>query len=195
MRSIIRTLLISASTTLAVVALAPVAHAGQPVTPAIVVSPISVEPGATFTITGVGWTCVEPALSIDTNPPTASTPLGSPLPESTQTGEWTLDFQAPGSPGTYTVTAFDGECQDTATDILNVVAPTTTTTTTTTTTVAPTTTTSTTTLAPTTTQQAAAPATTLPQTGQGESRTALMGALALSLGLLLVWLARRNQTT
>ncbi len=167
--------------------------------PAISVSPTSVEVGATYTLSGVGWTCVEPVLSIDTDP---VTDLGAAPDGSAQAGgAWQLDFTAPATPGTYTITAFDGECQDTATATLTVTPPPTTTTTTTTTTLAPTTTTEapTTTLAPTTTAAvtttslAAAPVV-LPETGTSDPATTWTALALLAGGAAMVFAARRRHT-
>jgi hypothetical protein len=194
MRSFHR-LLIAVAATLGTVSLGQVADAGI-ATQTLSVVPSSVEVGEQITISGTGWTCVEPELSIDTDP---ATDLGFVTPD--QVGAFELVVAAPATPGTYTVTAFDGECQWTETATFVVVAAATTTTTTTT--VAPTTTTTTTTVAPTTvaptttaaatttSSLAIAPVTALPVTGNPDGRVAVFAVFALLIGAAFVVLARR----
>ncbi len=186
-----------------------VAQAGIIPASSIVVSPASVETGASFTVTGFGWNCGDVNLTI-TLGAGAPVPLGTIVYTDITFGGFTAPFTAPAVAGAYVVTATEGECQGLATDDLTVTDPpttttsttttSTTTTSTTTTTLAPTTTTTlapttTTTLAATTTVVPAAapptPAATLPQTGDGSETLGIGAALVIALGTMFLLVARR----
>lgn len=191
-------LLIAAATVTAGLSTATTAHAGEALDAELSATPSSVQPGEDVTLTGAGWDCGAPALTLDTDP---VTDLPAVTPD--QTGAFELTIAAPTTPDTYTVTAED-DCQRSETATFTVLAPaTTTTTTTTTTTVAPTTTAAptTTTLAPTTTAAATTTTTTpavgpvLPETGSSDGRLAAFALVALLGGVGLVAATRRQRTS
>lgn len=171
------------------------AQAGLIPASSIVVSPASVETGGSFTVTGLGWNCLDVDLTI-TLGAGAPVALGTIARADITLGEFTATFTAPAAAGAYVVTATDLECQLRATDDLTVTDPptttTSTTTTTTTTTLAPTTTT---TLAATTTVVPAAappaPAAPLPETGDGSETLGIGAALVIALGTMFLLVARR----
>ena len=171
------------------------AQAGLIPASSIVVSPASVETGGSFTVTGLGWNCLDVDLTI-TLGAGAPVALGTIALADITLGEFTATFTAPAAAGAYVVTAIDVECQRRATDDLTVTDPptttTSTTTTTTTTTLAPTTTT---TLAATTTVVPAAappaPAAPLPETGDGSETLGIGAALVIALGTMFLLVARR----
>jgi LPXTG-motif cell wall-anchored protein len=191
MRTITR-LLVTAAAIAAPLAIATTAGAATP-EPSLIV-PVSVEVGETFTVGGAGF-CpgVEVVLTLDTDPETT---LATVLTDSGELGSggFAVEVTAPDTPGSFTLTATDGECSLTASAPLTITAPEVTTTVAeTTTTVAETTTTIVEPIAPVPTTTMA-PVTELPATGSSDGRIAVAALLALLAGTGLIAATRRPRT-
>jgi LPXTG-motif cell wall-anchored protein len=198
MRTINR-LLVAAAAIAAPLAIATTAGAALP-EPSLIV-PVSVEVGETFVVGGAGF-CpgVEVVLTLDTDPETT---LATVLTDGGDVGSggFAVEVTAPATPGSFTLTATDGECSLTASAPLVITTPEATTTTVeptttvaeTTTTVAETTTTIVEPIAPVPTTTMA-PVTELPATGNSDGRIAVAALLALLAGTGLIAATRRTRT-
>lgn len=158
------------------------------------VTPSTVAPGATFNISGTGWTCgVDLTVNIGGSGGTNSTITAAQI----SAGTFDLPFTAPSAAGAYDVTvSYALECTASAVAKLTVEAPVVTTTTAApTTTVAATTTAAPTTVAATTTVAADSGANALPATGSDHTESILLAALLAGSGYALVRATRRKGST